>query len=163
MLSVGQTNVPAAILAVKTESGIHAGQVGGSGGVIALASGQGRKKPKDESAVANRRDPWDPPGFRRGVATDRSPSEGVGPTRAQPASLGRGELATADPSPRAAVVAELAGILSRAVAFGDDEAARILYGALGRLLGLPAAPYPSGDLHPDAEQACRLESAVYER
>jgi hypothetical protein len=27
MLSFGQTNVPAAMLAVKTESGIHAGQV----------------------------------------------------------------------------------------------------------------------------------------
>ncbi|WP_437801122.1 hypothetical protein [Sorangium sp. So ce693] len=44
------------------------------------------------------------------------------------------------PSPRAAVVASLASTLSRAVALGDEVAARIVHEALGRLLGLPVAP-----------------------
>ncbi|MGK3959529.1 hypothetical protein WMF01_03025 [Sorangium sp. So ce1667] len=41
-----------------------------------------------------------------------------------------------DPSPRAAVVASLAGTLSRAVALGDEEAARVVHEAIGHLLGL---------------------------
>ncbi|XYH97835.1 hypothetical protein ACMHYB_60465 [Sorangium sp. So ce1128] len=45
-----------------------------------------------------------------------------------------------EPSPRAAVVASLASTLSRAVALGDEVAARIVHEALGRLLGLPVAP-----------------------
>ncbi|WP_437935919.1 hypothetical protein [Sorangium sp. So ce341] len=45
-----------------------------------------------------------------------------------------------DPSPRAAVVASLASALSRAVALGDEVAARVVYEAIGRLLGLPLAP-----------------------
>ncbi|XXX77699.1 hypothetical protein WMF30_02835 [Sorangium sp. So ce134] len=45
-----------------------------------------------------------------------------------------------EPSRRAAVVASLAGTLSRAVALGDDVAARVVHGAIGRLLGLPVAP-----------------------
>ncbi|WP_437287506.1 hypothetical protein [Sorangium sp. So ce406] len=40
-------------------------------------------------------------------------------------------------SPRAAVVASLAGTLSRAVALGDDAAAQVIHEAIGRLLGLP--------------------------
>ncbi|MDC0684957.1 hypothetical protein [Sorangium atrum] len=45
-----------------------------------------------------------------------------------------------DPSRRAAVVASLASTLYRAVALGDEVAARIVHEALGRLLGLPVAP-----------------------
>ncbi|WP_437909687.1 hypothetical protein WME95_18465 [Sorangium sp. So ce327] len=45
-----------------------------------------------------------------------------------------------DPSPRAAVVASLASTLSRAVALGDEAAVRVVHEALGRLLGLSAAP-----------------------
>ncbi|WP_438043713.1 hypothetical protein [Sorangium sp. So ce128] len=45
-----------------------------------------------------------------------------------------------EPSPRAAVVASLASTLSRAVALGDEVAARIVHEALGRLLGLSVAP-----------------------
>ncbi|WP_437835789.1 hypothetical protein [Sorangium sp. So ce1153] len=44
------------------------------------------------------------------------------------------------PSPRAAVVASLAGTLSRAVALGDEAAARVVHEAIGRLLGQPVAP-----------------------
>ncbi|WP_438024003.1 hypothetical protein [Sorangium sp. So ce233] len=44
-----------------------------------------------------------------------------------------------DPSPRAAVVASLASTLSRAVALGDEVAARVVHEAIGRLLGLPVA------------------------
>ncbi|AUX44536.1 hypothetical protein SOCE26_060000 [Sorangium cellulosum] len=62
------------------------------------------------------------------------------PTRAQPPSPGPGELATIDPSPRSAVVASLAGTLSRAVALGDAEAARVVHEAIGQLLGLAPAP-----------------------
>ncbi|WP_437280028.1 hypothetical protein WME90_05555 [Sorangium sp. So ce375] len=54
----------------------------------------------------------------------------------QPASVGLGELAIVDHSPRAAVVASLAGTLSRAAALGDGEAARVVHEAIGRLLGL---------------------------
>ncbi|WP_437544976.1 hypothetical protein WME97_37765 [Sorangium sp. So ce367] len=68
------------------------------------------------------------------------------PTPAQPASLGLGELAMVDPSPRAAVVASLAGTLSRAVALGDAEAARVVHEAIGRLLG--AAPAPERPVSP---------------
>ncbi|XXX77671.1 hypothetical protein WMF30_02685 [Sorangium sp. So ce134] len=74
------------------------------------------------------------------MTTDRSPSDGMDPTPAQPASVGLGELAMVDPSPRAAVVASLAGTLSRAVALGDAEAAQVVHKAIGRLLGLPVAP-----------------------
>ncbi|WP_437720965.1 hypothetical protein [Sorangium sp. So ce861] len=42
--------------------------------------------------------------------------------------------------PRAAVVASLAGTLSRAVALGDELAAQVIHEAIGRLLGLPAVP-----------------------
>ncbi|XXX79535.1 hypothetical protein WMF30_12265 [Sorangium sp. So ce134] len=45
-----------------------------------------------------------------------------------------------DPPPRAAVVASLAGTLSRAVALGDEMAARVIHETIGRLLGLPVAP-----------------------
>ncbi|WP_437939269.1 hypothetical protein [Sorangium sp. So ce341] len=45
-----------------------------------------------------------------------------------------------DPSRRAAVVVSLAITLSRAVALGDEVAARVVHEALGRLLGLPVAP-----------------------
>ncbi|WP_437534877.1 hypothetical protein WME79_11710 [Sorangium sp. So ce726] len=41
------------------------------------------------------------------------------------------------PSPRAAVVASLASTLSRAVALGDEVAARVVHEAIGRLLGGP--------------------------
>ncbi|WP_437741085.1 hypothetical protein WMF39_36305 [Sorangium sp. So ce1504] len=95
---------------------------------------------RDESVGANRRDPVLCPGFQGGVTTDRSPSVGVGPTRAQPASLDPGKLASADASPRLVVVASLAGTLNRAVALGDEEAARIVHEAIGRLLGLVPAP-----------------------
>ncbi|WP_437328873.1 hypothetical protein [Sorangium sp. So ce381] len=44
-----------------------------------------------------------------------------------------------DPSPRSAVVASLASTLSRAVALGDEVAARVVHEALGRLLGLPSS------------------------
>ncbi|WP_437535047.1 hypothetical protein WME79_12490 [Sorangium sp. So ce726] len=43
-------------------------------------------------------------------------------------------------SRRAAVVVLLASTLSRAVALEDEEAARVVHEALGRLLGLPVAP-----------------------
>ncbi|MGK3981582.1 hypothetical protein WME99_00995 [Sorangium sp. So ce136] len=97
-------------------------------------------RPKDEFAVPNRRAPWNPPAFRGGVTTDRSPSEGAGPARAQPADVRLGQLAPADPSPRAALVAELASILSRAVAFGDEVTAWVVHEAIGRLLGLAPTP-----------------------
>ncbi|KYF54366.1 hypothetical protein BE04_02045 [Sorangium cellulosum] len=62
------------------------------------------------------------------------------PTRAQSPSPGPGELAMVDPTPRAAVIASLAATLSRAVALGDAEAARVVHEAIGQLLGLPVAP-----------------------
>ncbi|WP_437713233.1 hypothetical protein WMF45_46240 [Sorangium sp. So ce448] len=74
------------------------------------------------------------------MTPDRTPSDGMDPTRAQAASPGLAELAPAEPSSRAAVVASLAGTLSRAVALGDEVAARVVHEALGRLLGLPVAP-----------------------
>ncbi|KYF48067.1 hypothetical protein BE08_17930 [Sorangium cellulosum] len=74
------------------------------------------------------------------MATDRTRSDGVDPTRAQRPSPGPGELAVTDPSRRAAVVASLASTLCRAVALEDEVAARIVHEALGRLLGLPVAP-----------------------
>ncbi|WP_437986621.1 hypothetical protein [Sorangium sp. So ce117] len=64
----------------------------------------------------------------------------MGPTRAQRSSPGSGEIALADQSRRAAVVASLASTLSCAVALGDEVAARVVHGAIGRLLGLPVAP-----------------------
>ncbi|WP_437672276.1 hypothetical protein [Sorangium sp. So ce131] len=45
-----------------------------------------------------------------------------------------------DQSHRAAVVASLASTLSRAVAVGDEVAARVVHEAIGRLLGLPVTP-----------------------
>ncbi|KYF67241.1 hypothetical protein BE15_11345 [Sorangium cellulosum] len=72
------------------------------------------------------------------MTTDRTGSKGMAPTRAQAPDLGPGELAMVDPSPRAAVVASLTGTLSRAVALGDVEAARVVHEAIGQLLGLPA-------------------------
>ncbi|WP_438024665.1 hypothetical protein [Sorangium sp. So ce233] len=74
------------------------------------------------------------------MTTDRTPSGGIGPTRAQAPDLGPGGLAMVDPSPRAAVVASLASSLSRAVALGDEVGARVVHEAIGRLLGLPVAP-----------------------
>ncbi|KYF94776.1 hypothetical protein BE20_05605 [Sorangium cellulosum] len=74
------------------------------------------------------------------MTTDRRPSEGMGPARAQSASLAPDELAMIETSPRVAVVASLTSALSRAVALGDDAAARIIHEAIGRLLGLPVAP-----------------------
>ncbi|WP_437815261.1 hypothetical protein [Sorangium sp. So ce1078] len=84
----------------------------------------------------------------------RSSSTGVsgGPTRAQRSSPEPGELAVTDPSPRAAVVALLAGTLSRAVALGDEVAARVVHETIGRLLGLPVRP-----------RSRRLESASVAR
>ncbi|AGP34178.1 hypothetical protein SCE1572_06515 [Sorangium cellulosum So0157-2] len=64
----------------------------------------------------------------------------MGPTRAQPASLRFRELASADPSARAVLVAELANTLSRAIALGDEVVARVVHEAIGRVLGLLPAP-----------------------
>lgn len=90
--------------------------------------------------MANRCDRARLPGFRAGVATDRAPLEGMDPSRAQPASLGPGELAVTARAPRAAVVASLAEALTRAIALGDEDAARIVHEAIGRLLYLPPKP-----------------------
>ncbi|AUX35787.1 hypothetical protein SOCE836_079860 [Sorangium cellulosum] len=68
------------------------------------------------------------------MTTDRTPSGGTGPTQAQPASLGSEELALAERSPRAIVLASLASALGRAVTLGDEVAARVLHEAIGRLL-----------------------------
>ncbi|KYG05507.1 hypothetical protein BE21_40195 [Sorangium cellulosum] len=73
------------------------------------------------------------------MTTERTPSGGMDPTPAQPAGV-IGELAMVDPSPRAVVIASLAGTLSRAVALGDEEAAWVVHEAIGQLLGLPVAP-----------------------
>ncbi|WP_155798674.1 hypothetical protein [Sorangium cellulosum] len=62
------------------------------------------------------------------------------PTRAQRSSPGPRELDVTEPSPRAAVVASLVSSLSRAVALGDEVAARVVHETIGRLLGLPVAP-----------------------
>ncbi|KYF68451.1 hypothetical protein BE15_10540 [Sorangium cellulosum] len=62
------------------------------------------------------------------------------PALAQPARPGLGEFAPAHPSSRAVLVASLAETLARAVTLGDEEAARILHEAVGRLLGLSAGP-----------------------
>ncbi|WP_437511335.1 hypothetical protein [Sorangium sp. So ce1099] len=45
-----------------------------------------------------------------------------------------------EPSRRAALVASFASTLSRAVALGDEVTTRVVHEAIGRLLGLPAAP-----------------------
>ncbi|WP_437968162.1 hypothetical protein WMF04_02185 [Sorangium sp. So ce260] len=90
--------------------------------------------------MPNRRDPSLQPGFEGHQTTDRTRLEGIDPTRARPPTLELGDLAPVDPSPRAAVVASLAGTLSRAVALGDEDAARVVHEALGRLLGLPSGP-----------------------
>ncbi len=95
---------------------------------------------RDCSAGANRRDPSLPWRFAESATTDGTPSGSMGPTRAQWSSPGPGELAVTDPSPRAAVVASLASTLSRAVALGDEVAARVVHEAIGRLLGLAVAP-----------------------
>ncbi|WP_437942603.1 hypothetical protein [Sorangium sp. So ce341] len=50
------------------------------------------------------------------------------------------EFAVTDPSPRAAVVASLSSTLSRAVALGDEVAARVVHEAIGMLVGLPVTP-----------------------
>ncbi|KYG11364.1 hypothetical protein BE21_57785 [Sorangium cellulosum] len=60
--------------------------------------------------------------------------------RAQGSAVGPGELAVTESSRRAAVVASLASTLSRAVALGDEVAARVVHEAIGRLLGLPVVP-----------------------
>ncbi|AUX43987.1 uncharacterized protein SOCE26_054440 [Sorangium cellulosum] len=93
----------------------------------------------DEFAVANRRNPSRLPGFWGHQTADRTGSEGIDPTRAQPRALELGELAPADPSPRATVIASLAETLTRAVALGDAKAARVVHEAIGQLLGLPPA------------------------
>ncbi|AUX48483.1 hypothetical protein SOCE26_100210 [Sorangium cellulosum] len=74
------------------------------------------------------------------MTTDRTPSEGMAPTRAQLSSPGSGKLAVTETSRRAAVVASLASTPSRAVALGDEVAARVVHETVGRLLGLPVAP-----------------------
>ncbi|WP_437648790.1 hypothetical protein [Sorangium sp. So ce362] len=102
--------------------------------------GAAEKSRQDSAAVANGRDPSLLAGFRGGATTDRRPSDGMDPTLAQPRGFGSGELAMVEPSPRAAVVASLAGTLSRAVALGDEEAARVVHEAIGQLLGLSVAP-----------------------
>ncbi|WP_437740871.1 hypothetical protein WMF39_35165 [Sorangium sp. So ce1504] len=94
----------------------------------------------NDFAVPNRREPSLLPQFWGHQTTDRTPSEGMAPTPAQAASPGHGELAMVDPSPRAAVVASLAETLTRAVALGDETAARVVHDAIGRLLGLSAVP-----------------------
>lgn len=102
--------------------------------------------------MANRGDPSVSWGFPGDLTTDRTRSEGMDPARAQPASLGIGDLPQTDPPPRAAVVASLASALSRAVALGDHVAARVVHEAIGRLLVVPAAcgdgggPAPIADL-----------------
>ncbi|KYG06556.1 hypothetical protein BE21_34095 [Sorangium cellulosum] len=58
----------------------------------------------------------------------------------QPASSAPEALPPTDPSPRAAAVASLGSTLSRAVALGDEVAARVIHEAIGRLLGPPPAP-----------------------
>ncbi|WP_437601725.1 hypothetical protein [Sorangium sp. So ce590] len=45
-----------------------------------------------------------------------------------------------EPSRRAAMVASLASTRCRALALGDEVAARVVHDAIGRLLGLPVAP-----------------------
>ncbi|WP_437938945.1 hypothetical protein [Sorangium sp. So ce341] len=95
---------------------------------------------RDDPAGANRRDPSLSPEFQGGVTPNRSPSEAMAPTPAQPASSAPEELPPTDLSPRADVVASLASTLSRAVALGDEAAARVVHEAIGRLLGLPPAP-----------------------
>lgn len=96
-----------------------------------------RRKYRQDSAVgANRRDLSLSPEFQGGVTTDHTPSDGMDPSPTQPASVGPSEFAMVDPSHRTAVVASLDGTLSRAVAFGDAEAARVVHEAIGRLLGL---------------------------
>ncbi|WP_437577729.1 hypothetical protein [Sorangium sp. So ce887] len=94
----------------------------------------------NEFEVANRCDPLPVPVLLGPLNPDRTRSEGIDPTRAQPASPGLRELAMVDPSPPAAVVASLADTLTRAVALGDDEAARVVHEALDRLRGHPPAP-----------------------
>ncbi|MGK3959470.1 hypothetical protein WMF38_41290 [Sorangium sp. So ce118] len=64
----------------------------------------------------------------------------MAPTRVQPASRAPEELPLTNPSPRAAVIASLSETLTRAVALGDAEAARVVHEAIGRLLGLPTVP-----------------------
>ncbi|WP_437981140.1 hypothetical protein [Sorangium sp. So ce117] len=96
--------------------------------------------PKDEFAVPNGRDRFDLPAFGAGMTTDRTRSEGMDPTRAQPPGLGFDEIAPTNPSPRPSLVASLAETLTRAVALGDEEAARVIHEAIGRLLGLAPAP-----------------------
>ncbi|WP_437829868.1 hypothetical protein [Sorangium sp. So ce1153] len=59
------------------------------------------------------------------------------PTWVQPASSAPEEVPLTNPSPRAAVVASLADALTRAVAVGDKMAVRVVYEAIGRLLGPP--------------------------
>ncbi|WP_433934231.1 hypothetical protein AB3662_06980 [Sorangium cellulosum] len=95
---------------------------------------------RNESAGANRRDPSLYPGFWRHQTTDRTRSDGMDPTQAQPTVPKLGELALGDSSSRAAVVASLAETLTRAVALGDQEGARVVHEAIGRLLGLPVVP-----------------------
>jgi hypothetical protein len=73
------------------------------------------------------------------VNPDRTGSKGMDPTRAQPPDLGPGELAMVHTPPRAAVVASLAGTLSRAVALGDVEAARVVHEVIGQLLDVLSA------------------------
>ncbi|WP_437518167.1 hypothetical protein [Sorangium sp. So ce1099] len=64
------------------------------------------------------------------MTTDRTRSEGMDPTRAQMPTPALDELAPAEPSPRAAVVASLAETLTRAVALGDEVAARVVHEAI---------------------------------
>ncbi|HTN91222.1 MAG TPA: hypothetical protein VL242_46450 [Sorangium sp.] len=61
-------------------------------------------------------------------------------TQAQSPGLGLDELAPTNPSPRPLLVASLAEILTRAVALGDEEGARVIHEAIARLLGLVPAP-----------------------
>jgi hypothetical protein len=93
-----------------------------------------------EFAVSNRSEPSHSPRFLGGVNADGPCSEGMAPTRAQNPGLSPRELAQAERSPRAAVVASLAETLTRAVALGDGVAARVVHEAIGQLLDLSAAP-----------------------
>ncbi|MGK3962757.1 hypothetical protein WMF01_19495 [Sorangium sp. So ce1667] len=54
----------------------------------AAASARDQHPSNDEPAVANRRDPWVPPGLPGRDDEDCCPSEGAGPARARPAASG---------------------------------------------------------------------------
>ncbi|WP_437895189.1 hypothetical protein [Sorangium sp. So ce124] len=108
--------------------------------LLALAASAPERSSRNESAGANRGDPLLFPQFWRHVTTDRTPSGAMAPTRAQPPGLGLRGGEPPLPSPRASVVASLAETLTRAIAIGDEEAARVVHNAIGQLLGQGRVP-----------------------